>query len=298
MAPNAIPRALTLGLLLSLAACGGKKEEPPAVDLGAARARRDSVRKVAEADSIARSRFTLCSDSVLAVVTKTAAGKKRVASAPEGMIQPEVLKACGKPPTKLAPPVVAGAPKPDTGKVEAGTPPTPAAQAPGKPALTPQQQQVLRADSIRLARERTRQDSVTRLAERTREDSLTQAQSDSVRGDSMRLARETEVLRETFTYAGGARDPFASLISEDKIGPEFNDLILVGIYFDQRRANNSIAVLRDKTNQKRYSLRVGDRLGRLKVAQIRPKDVVFTVEDIGFERQETLSIRKREAETQ
>jgi hypothetical protein len=42
---------------------------------------------------------------------------------------------------------------------------------------------------------------------------------------------------------------------------------------------------------------VGDRLGRLKVAQIRQTDVVFTVEDIGFERQETLSLRKREEQT-
>jgi hypothetical protein len=34
------------------------------------------------------------------------------------------------------------------------------------------------------------------------------------------------------------------------------------------------------------------------VAQIRPKDVVFTIEDFGFERQETLSLRKQEDVTQ
>jgi hypothetical protein len=34
------------------------------------------------------------------------------------------------------------------------------------------------------------------------------------------------------------------------------------------------------------------------VAQIRNKDVVFTVEDFGFERQETLSLRKQEDLTQ
>jgi hypothetical protein len=123
------------------------------------------------------------------------------------------------------------------------------------------------------------------------------AQRDSARTESLRVARETEVVRETFTYGGGSRDPFASLITEDKVGPEFNDLLLVGVYLDLRRASNSVAVLRDKTNQKRYKLRVGDRLGRLKVAQIRQTDVVFTVEDIGFERQETLSLRKREEQT-
>ena len=37
---------------------------------------------------------------------------------------------------------------------------------------------------------------------------------------------------------------------------------------------------------------------RTKMAQIRERDVVFTVEDFGYERQETLSLRKREVETQ
>jgi hypothetical protein len=249
----------------------------------------------------------------MAILTKTAAGKKKVAAAPAGMIQPEVLTACGKPPAQLAGQTAAPAPAPvtdagattaaaptqDTAKVPAAKPVASApVEAVQKPALTPQQQQVMRADSIRLARERARQDSLTALATRTREDSVQRTRSDSVRTDSLKVARETEVLRETFTYAGGARDPFASLISEDKLGPEFSDLLLVGVYLDLRRANNSVAILRDKTSQKRYKMRVGDRLGRLKVAQIRQADVVFTVEDIGFERQETLSLRKREAETQ
>ena len=226
------------------------------------------------------------------------------------MIQPEILTACGKPPA--AAPALASAAhdtgaKADTaGKMAMAAKPTggtpveaakpaaqqPTAQAPGKPALTPQQQQVMKADSIRLAKERAKQDSLTQLATRAREDSIRRATADSARGDSLKTARETEVLRETFTYAGGARDPFASLISEDKLGPEFSDLLLVGVYLDLRRANNSVAILRDKTSQKRYKMRVGDRLGRLKVAQIRQADVVFTVEDIGFERQETLSLRR------
>ena len=324
MAPKALARTALLGLVLGLAACGGKKQEeqqaqeqePQAVDLAAIRARRDSVRKAAMADSVARATFATCSDSVLAILTKTAAGRKKVAAAPAGMIQPEVLQACGKPPAQQAA-APAAAPVPAAATPESGAktaaaspmqdsakqlpPAKPVTAAPveaAKPALTPQQKQVMRADSIRLARERAKQDSLTQLAERARADSLRRAKADSIRADSLRTARETEVLRETFTYAGGARDPFASLISEDKVGPEYSDLLLVGIYLDLRRASNSLAVLRDKTNQKRYKLRVGDRLGRLKVAQIRQTDVVFTVEDIGFERQETLSLRKREAETQ
>ncbi len=170
-------------------------------------------------------------------------------------------------------------------------------ETPAKPVLTAKQLQVMRADSIRLAKQQAKQDSLKGLADRARQDSIVRAQRDSIRTDSLRVAHETEVQRETFTYAGGARDPFASLITEDKVGPEFNDLLLVGVYLDLRRAGNSVAVLRDKTNQKRFKLRVGDRLGRLKVAQIRQTDVVFTIEDIGFERQETLSLRKREEQT-
>lgn len=344
MAPNPLTRAVLAGLLVGLAACGGKKDEAPeAVDLAAIRAKRDSVRRAATQDSVVRARFKTCSDSVNAALAKAARGKKP-APAPAGMLPPEVLKACGNPPAAPAvaakpdsakpgataqtaradtgtkptapaaapqaakadtgkkPVTTAQAAKPDTTKVEAPAKPTttaaaPAAQTPAKPTLTPQQLQVLRQDSIRQARERAKADSLRQLAERQRQDSITKAQRDSVRADSIRIARETEVLRETFTYAGGARDPFASLITEDKVGPEFNDLLLVGVYLDLRRASNSVAVLRDKTNQKRYKLRVGDRLGRLKVAQIRQSDVVFTVEDIGFERQETLSLRKREEQT-
>lgn len=322
MAADTLRRAAFLGLALGSLACGNKQDSQPPVDLAANRARRDSLARAAVQDSTLRARFTACSDSVVQVLSRSAEGKRRIAAAPQGMIQPEVIQACGNPP---APKPAQVAAKPDTAKPAAGKPATrpdttkPAAAAPAKPAtatpakpdtakpaapatatkpaLTPQQQQVMRADSIRQARERARQDSLRQAAERARQDSVRRAQADSIRADSLRLARETEVLRETFTYSGGARDPFVSLITQDKIGPEFGDLLLVGVYLDQRRASNSIAVLRDKTTQKRWSLRVGDRLGRLKVAQIRQSDVVFTVEDIGFERQETLSLRKREEQT-
>ena len=103
--------------------------------------------------------------------------------------------------------------------------------------------------------------------------------------------------RETFAYTGGSRDPFESLLDMASAGPELPDLQLVGIYQDLAYNSNSVALLRDRTNDRRFKLRVGDQLGRLKVAQIRQKDVVFIVEDFGFERQETLSLTKREEET-
>jgi hypothetical protein len=106
---------------------------------------------------------------------------------------------------------------------------------------------------------------------------------------------EASLLRETFTYAGAPRDPFASLIKTAHAGPELGDLQLVGIYEDLRYSGNSIAILREKTKDaKRHKLRVGDQVGRLRVTQIRPKEVVFTIQDFGYERQETLSLRKQE----
>jgi hypothetical protein len=105
---------------------------------------------------------------------------------------------------------------------------------------------------------------------------------------------ETSVLRETFSYGGASRDPFASLIKSAHAGPEISDLQLVGIYEDLRYSGNSIAVLREKTSGKRYKLRQGEQVGRLRVTQVRSKDVVFTIQDFGYERQETLSLRKQE----
>ncbi|MGH7658267.1 MAG: hypothetical protein ACREL6_08525, partial [Gemmatimonadales bacterium] len=123
--------------------------------------------------------------------------------------------------------------------------------------------------------------------------------ADSIaRMDSLMHARETEVMRETFAYGGGSRDPFVSLINSEKAGPDFVDLTLVAIYQDMRYGRNSVAVVRDRNADKRYNVRVGDQIGRMRVAQIRQRDVVFTVEDLGFERQETLSLPEREEFTQ
>jgi len=104
-------------------------------------------------------------------------------------------------------------------------------------------------------------------------------------------------MRETFAYGGGTRDPFTSLFDAALSGPEFANLELVGVYQDLRNPANSVIVVREKVALKRYKLRVGDQVGRARVVQIRPRDVVFTIHDFGFERQETLSLRKQEVET-
>ena len=132
-------------------------------------------------------------------------------------------------------------------------------------------------------------------ADSVRADTVTVAEA--ALADSIQKAREIEVMRETFAYAGGTRDPFASLLNSSSTGPEIADLDLVGVYQDLRDTDNSVVVLREKATAKRHKMRVGDQLGRARLVQIRPRDAVFTVRDFGFERQETLSLRKQEVET-
>ena len=115
--------------------------------------------------------------------------------------------------------------------------------------------------------------------------------------DSLSRAREMEVMRETFTYQGATRDPFNSLVTGLSVGPELADLLLVGIYEDMRTPSNSVVVLREKQGEKRHKLRTGDELGRIRLVQIRSREAVFKIQDLGFERQETLSLRKQEEAT-
>lgn len=104
----------------------------------------------------------------------------------------------------------------------------------------------------------------------------------------------TPVTRETYSYSGGTRDPFLSVLDIANIGPEFPDLELVGLMYQDRAPSQSLAVLRDRLSGKRYTVREGDRLGRMRVASIRRHDVTFSIDDYGTERQESLSIKKPE----
>lgn len=102
------------------------------------------------------------------------------------------------------------------------------------------------------------------------------------------------IARETFAFSGGARDPFLSVLDNGTAGPELADLDLVGILYQERNPSQSVAVLRDRLNGKRYNVREGERLGRMRVSDIRQKDVTFTIDDYGTERQQTLTLRKQE----
>jgi hypothetical protein len=158
-----------------------------------------------------------------------------------------------------------------------------AAVAEGTPAAAPTSEATLGATPA--AAKPASSDSIDQVAE-------------SATADSVQRAREIEVMRETFAYAGGTRDPFASLINKDNSGIEIGNLDLVGVYLDLRTPTNNVIVLREKgADGKRHKMRVGDQLGRSRLVQIRARDAVFMIADFGYERQETLSLRKQEVET-
>ena len=106
--------------------------------------------------------------------------------------------------------------------------------------------------------------------------------------------QSTELVREVFSYEGAGRDPFISLLKSGDVRPLIADLKLVTIVYDARYPARSVAVLRDITNGKRYRAKVGEVFGRLRVTQIRPREVVFTVQEYGYERQQTLSLARQE----
>jgi len=96
--------------------------------------------------------------------------------------------------------------------------------------------------------------------------------------------------REVFSYEGdGRRDPFVSLLTTSDLKPLLTDLKLVGVAYDPR-GQNSVAVLRDITSRDQYKVRVGQMIGRMRVAAIQPKAVIFTIEEFGYSRQELLPI--------
>lgn len=107
----------------------------------------------------------------------------------------------------------------------------------------------------------------------------------------------TPLSRESYAYAGGSRDPFVSVLEGGAIGPELPDLDLVAIYYIERNPAQSVAVLRDRVTNKNYTVHEGERVGRARASDIRPRDVTFAIDDFGTIRQVTLSLRKQEGTT-
>ena len=101
--------------------------------------------------------------------------------------------------------------------------------------------------------------------------------------------RVLTVDRESYSYArDGRRDPFSSLLDNGELRPLISDLSLAVVAYDPN--GGSVAVLRDLNTKEQYRVRVGQQLGRMRVAAIDARRITFTIEEFGFSRQETLAL--------
>jgi hypothetical protein len=99
---------------------------------------------------------------------------------------------------------------------------------------------------------------------------------------------EITIEREAFEYAAeGRRDPYRSLMTTSELRPLLSDLKLTAVAYDPA-GKASIAILRDVQSKAQYRVRPGQPLGRMRIAAIRPRAVVFTIEEFGYNRQESL----------
>ncbi len=116
--------------------------------------------------------------------------------------------------------------------------------------------------------------------------------------DEEPVAGQTEqLIREVFSFRGSGRDPFTSLLESGEVRPLAQDLRVTSITFDPRYPSASVAVLRDTTVGQRYSVRMGDELGRMRVAEIAPLQVVLILSEFGSERQVVLRQVRRKPRT-
>ena len=102
--------------------------------------------------------------------------------------------------------------------------------------------------------------------------------------------KDASFSREVYSYdAAGRRDPFLSLLASGDLRPSFTDLKLVAVAYDPT-GRKSVAVMRDISTKDQYRVKVGQTLGRMRVAQIHPKSVTFTIDEFGYSRQEILAL--------
>jgi hypothetical protein len=96
------------------------------------------------------------------------------------------------------------------------------------------------------------------------------------------------IMREIFDYGvQGRRDPFFSLLSTGDLRPMLSDLRLTTILYDLS-GRRPVAVMNDVTTNLQYRVTTGMMLGRMRVTQIRPRKVLFAIEEFGFSRADSL----------
>ncbi|HEX4681554.1 MAG TPA: hypothetical protein VH277_02530 [Gemmatimonadaceae bacterium] len=99
------------------------------------------------------------------------------------------------------------------------------------------------------------------------------------------------IYREAYEYeSDGRRDPFVSLLTTNELRPALSDLRLSNIIWDPS-GRRSIAVMRDMTTNTQYRVTTGTTLGRMRVSAIHVLAVVFTIEEFGTSRMDSLVLR-------
>ncbi|MDB4874719.1 MAG: hypothetical protein JWM41_1165 [Gemmatimonadetes bacterium] len=96
------------------------------------------------------------------------------------------------------------------------------------------------------------------------------------------------IMREVYEYSrDGRRDPFVSLLTTSELRPTMSDLKLSNILYDHT-GQHSVAILRDLFTNAQYRVTTGSALGRMRVSAIRLKAVVFTIDEFGTTRRDSL----------
>jgi hypothetical protein len=107
--------------------------------------------------------------------------------------------------------------------------------------------------------------------------------------------------REVFSYPSHARrNPFRPLTGAADAGPRFEELWLMGTMVDSA-PGASVALMGrigGTTASATYRLRVGERLGNIRVIEIRTREVVVEVEEFGMRERHTMEQRRTAPEAQ
>lgn len=124
------------------------------------------------------------------------------------------------------------------------------------------------------------------------------AEDAAAQEDSTEAAGTLDISREVFAYRGAGRDPFVSLLRSGDVRPLPQDLRVVGITYDPRYPQRSVAVVHDIADLKRYTVRPGDVVGRIRIVEVRAREVIAVVQEFGVDRQVVLPLRRRQEGSQ
>jgi hypothetical protein len=101
-------------------------------------------------------------------------------------------------------------------------------------------------------------------------------------------AKPPTIMREVFDYeSAGRRDPFFSLLTTSELRPTVADLSLIVVLYDET-GRRPVAVMRDLETKVQYRVTTGMTLGRMRVAEIKRRSVIFSIEEYGLNRLDSL----------